>query len=152
MATSGKQQRDVTTYLEELHHALKTGDYQPQAIKRVQIPKADGKQRPLGIPTVKDRVVQTALKMVIEPIFEHEFVEHSYGFRPNRSCKDALRQVDTLLKAGQVWVVDADLTGYFDSIPHEPLMERVKERISDGKVLKPIHSFLTQDIMDTLQQ
>jgi len=141
-----------TTYLEELHHALNIGDYQPQAVERVQIPKSDGKQRPLGIPTVKDRVVQTALKMVIEPIFEQEFVEHSYGFRPNRSCKDALRQVDTLLKMGQVWVVDADLKGYFDSIPHNQLMEQVSERISDRKVLKLIHSFLTQDIMDTVQR
>lgn len=135
-------------YLEELHEALKGGHYQPQAIKRVYIPKSDGKQRPLGIPTVKDRIVQTALKMVVEPIFEREFVEHSYGFRPQRGCKDALREVDALIKAGNVWVVDADLKSYFDTIPHDLLMKQVESKISDGGILDLIQSFLKQNIMD----
>lgn len=138
-------------YLRELHEALKHGDYQPQAVKRVLIPKNDGRQRPLGIPTVKDRVVQTALKMVIEPIFEREFVEHSYGFRPKRGCKDALREVDELIKAGQVWIVDADLKSYFDTIPHERLMKQVERRISDGRILELMQRFLKQNIMDGIQ-
>lgn len=97
---------------------------------------------------VKDRVVQTALKMVIEPIFEREFVNHSYGFRPNRGCKDALRAVDTELKEGNVWVMDADMKSYFDTIPHDKLMLEVETRISDGRVLKLIKQYLKQDIMD----
>jgi RNA-directed DNA polymerase len=101
-------------YLQELQHSLADGSYRPHPVKRVEIPKGDGRTRPLGIPTVKDRIVQTALKMVIEPIFETQFRPGSYGFRPGRSCKDALREVDRLLKAGFTWVVDADLQGYLD--------------------------------------
>jgi len=104
-------------YLEELEQALKQGRYLPLPVKRVEIPKGPGQTRPLGIPAVKDRIVQTALKRVIEPIFEREFHDASYGFRPGRGCKDALREVDRLLKAGHIHVVDADLKGYFDSIP-----------------------------------
>jgi RNA-directed DNA polymerase len=139
-------------YLKELHEALKNGSYQPLPVKRVYIPKSDGKQRPLGIPAVKDRVVQAALKMVIEPIFEREFAEHSYGFRPGRGCKDALRSVDGILKEGKVWVVDADMKSYFDTIPHDKLMEQVETRISDGRVLELIRRFLKQNIMEGMQE
>jgi RNA-directed DNA polymerase len=134
-------------YLLELHEQLKNGGYRPSPIKRVTIPKGDGRTRPLGIPTVKDRVVQTALKMAIEPIFEVQFRPGSYGFRPGRGCKDALREVDRLLKDGYAYVVDADLKGYFDSIPHDRLMALVAGSISDGRVLALIDGFLRQDIM-----
>ena len=134
-------------YLQELHDSLKDGSYRPNPIKRVEIAKGDGQTRPLGIPTVKDRIVQTALKMVIEPIFEAQFRPGSYGFRPGRGCKDALRDVDRLLKDGFTWVVDADLQGYFDSIPHDRLMARVAASISDGRVLALLDGFLRQDIM-----
>jgi len=134
-------------YLRELHEQLKTGSYRPSPIRRVAIPKGDGRTRPLGIPTVKDRVVQTALKMAIEPIFEAEFRPGSYGFRPGRGCKDALREVDRLLKEGYAHAVDADLKSYFDTIPHDKLMALVAGRISDGRVLALIDGFLRQDIM-----
>jgi RNA-directed DNA polymerase len=134
-------------YLRELQHSLADGSYRPHPIKRVEIPKGDGRTRPLGIPTVKDRIVQTALKMVIEPIFETQFRPGSYGFRPGRGCKDALREVDQLLKKGFTWVVDADLQSYFDSIPHDRLMALVKGSISDGPVLSLVAGFLQQDIM-----
>jgi RNA-directed DNA polymerase len=134
-------------YLQELQAGLKEGSYRPCPVKRVEIPKGDGRTRPLGIPTVKDRIVQTALKMVIEPIFEVQFRPGSYGFRPGRSCKDALREVDRLLKAGFTWVVDADLKSYFDTIPHDKLMTLVASAISDGAVLSLVESFLQQDIM-----
>lgn len=138
-------------YLAELSEALRQGDYQPQAVRRVEIPKGDGRMRPLGIPTVKDRVVQTAMKLVIEPIFETKFLASSYGFRPGRGCKDALREVDRLLGEGFAVVVDADLKGYFDSIPHGKLMERVEAHISDGRLLALLRSYLEQDIFDGMQ-
>jgi len=134
-------------YLSELHEHLKNGSYRPSPIKRVNIPKGSGQVRPLGIPTVKDRIVQTALKMTIEPIFEVQFRSGSYGFRPGRSCKDALREVDRLLKEGFTHVVDADLKSYFDTIPHHRLMGRVGEAISDGRILALIDGFLKQEIM-----
>lgn len=134
-------------YLRELGADLSARAYRPNAVKRVEIPKSGGKTRPLGIPTVKDRIVQTALKMTIEPIFEAEFGQGSYGFRPGRGAKDALRQVDGWLKEGYTHVVDADLASYFDTIPHERLMARVKEKISDGDVLELIASFLDTDIL-----
>lgn len=134
-------------YLDELHHTLKMGQYRPQPVKRLEIPKGGGKTRSLGIPTVKDRVVQAALKSVIEPIFERHFLDTSYGFRPGRGCKDALRDVNQGLKEGYCWVVDADIQGYFDNIVHEKLMERIEATISDGAVLRLIRQFLEQDIL-----
>ena len=134
-------------YLSELSAALKDGSYRPQPVRRVEIAKGDGGTRPLGIPAVKDRVVQTAVKLVIEPIFEASFCGGSYGFRPGRGCHDALREVDRLVKEGSTFVVDADLKGYFDSIPHERLMERVEERLSDGRVLDLLRSWLTADVL-----
>lgn len=128
---------------------LKEGSYQPKPVKRVMIPKPGSAQkRPLGIPTVRDRVVQTALRMVIEPIFEKEFAPRSYGFRPGRGCKDALRQVNALLKSGHVHVVDADLKSYFDTIPHHRLMALVAERIADGRVKALIEAFLKQGVLE----
>ncbi len=134
-------------YLQELEQALMQGSYRPEPVKRVEIPKGPGQTRPLGIPVVKDRIVQTALKLVIEPIFEREFHPSSYGFRPGRSCHAALREVDRLIKAGHTHVVDADLKGYFDSIPHQRLLARVEERISDGRILELIQAYLSQDIV-----
>lgn len=146
--TCDEFERQLPDSIWELSDLIKSGTFTPQAIKRVEIPKPGStEKRPLGIPTVRDRVVQAAIVNVIEPIFEREFAEHSYGFRPGRGCKDALRRVDGLIKSGHVFVVDADLKGYFDTIPHDQLMERVKEKIADGPVLKLIESFLTADIM-----
>jgi RNA-directed DNA polymerase len=140
------------SYLDELKQGLESGAYQPQPVKRVEIPKGAGQVRPLGIPAVKDRIVQTAVKLVIEPIFEHEFQDMSYGFRPGRGCKDALREVDRLLQSGYTHVVDADLKSYFDTIVHTRLMARVGERVSDGRVLQLIEAFLQQDIVHGLQR
>ena len=140
------------SYLAELEQALKAEECQPEPIKRVEIPKAGGKMRPLGIPAVKDRIVQTALKLVIEPIFEREFEESSYGFRPQRSAKDALREVDELIRQGYSHVVDADLESFFDTIPHAALMRQIEERISDGRVLELIGLFLSQDIIHGMKR
>lgn len=128
---------------------LRLQNYQARAIRRCYIPKPGSRQkRPIGIPVVRDRVVQSALRAVIEPIFERDFAEHSYGFRPGRGCKDALREVDRLLRAGYPYVVDADLKSYFDTIPHGLLIKQVEEKISDGRVLDLIKQFLQQGVME----
>lgn len=139
--------------LKRLAKTLADGSYQPHDVRRVWIDKLGAKEkRPLGIPTVRDRVVQTALRNVLEPIFERDFAERSYGFRPGRGCKDALRRVDQLIKSGYRYVVDADLKGYFDTIPHDRLLELISQKISDTKVLGLITLFLQQGVMDGMDR
>jgi RNA-directed DNA polymerase len=134
----------------EVSDQLKSGAYRPQAVRRVNIPKPGSKEtRPLGIPTVRDRTVQAAVVNVIEPIFECDFAEQSYGFRPGRGCKDALRRVDALISQGYVHTVDADLKSYFDTIPHDRLMSRLEQKIADGSVLSLIRLFLEANIMES---
>lgn len=145
--------RGLTGNLEKLAAQLGDGTYRPQAVRRVHIPKPGSQEtRPLGIPTVRDRTVQGALRQVLEPIFERQFAEHSYGFRPGRGCKDALRRVDTLLKQGYRYVVDVDLKSYFDTIPHDKLLGEVRKHVADRRVLALIEAFLKAGIFDGLQQ
>lgn len=129
-------------FVGEVQDMLKNGNYRPQPARRKEIPKSDGKMRPLGIPVIRDRVVQMATKMVIEPIFEADFKDCSYGFRPKRSQHDAIRHIRRAVKKGVYWVVDIDITGYFDNIPHEKLMKLVEQRICDRRVLKLIRKWL----------
>jgi RNA-directed DNA polymerase len=144
-------ERNLTREIERLSEELSTGSYRPRPIRRVYIDKPGSQEkRPLGIPCVRDRVVQAALRLVMEPIFEKEFTEHSYGFRPKRGCKDALREVERLLKAGYTQVVDADLKAYFDTIPHSPLMADIGRYIADGRVMDLIERFLKQEIMENM--
>ena len=145
-------ERRLEENLEHLSQLLKEGKYQPRAVRRVWIPKPGSKdKRPLGIPTVEDRVVQAALLHVLEPIFERDFAAQSYGFRPNRDCKDALRRVVELLNTGYIWVVDADLQRYFDTIPHGWMIKRVEEKVSDGRVIEILQKYLKQDVMDGME-
>ena len=146
-----KFESQQTKYLHELHEALKLQRYQVQAVKRVMIPKADGSERPLGIPTVKDRIVQMAIKIVLEPIFERDFSDDSHGFRPQRSAKDALREVNIQLRTGANWVVDADIKGYFDAIDHSLLLAMLQQKIADQTLLTLIASYLTQTIFDGVE-
>jgi RNA-directed DNA polymerase len=141
--------RHAEAELARLHEQLRDGTYHPQPARRAWIPKpGSNEKRPLGIPAVRDRIVQAALRHVMEPIFETDFAEHSYGFRPGRGAKDALRRVDTLLKAGHDWVVDADLKSYFDTIPHERLLALIKARVADGRVLALVESFLRAGVLE----
>jgi RNA-directed DNA polymerase len=146
-------ERQADWHLGQLHKQLQQGTYQPLPVQRVWIDKPGSTdKRPLGIPAVRDRVVQTALRMVLEPIWENRFAEQSYGFRPGRGCKDALRRVDELLKAGYTFVVDADLKGYFDSIPHEQLLAELRQQVADGRVLNLIEAYLNAKVMDGIQE
>jgi RNA-directed DNA polymerase len=144
---------DLDANLERLSEALRTGAYRPQAIRRHYIPKLGNQEmRPLGIPTVQDRVVQTALRMVLEPIYERDFAAQSYGFRPGKGCKDALRHVDELLKAGYVHVVDADLKSYFDTIPKDRLLALVAGKVADGRILALVEALLGQSVLEDTQE
>ena len=146
--TIARFEETLDVELPRLSAALMDGTYRPQAIKRVWIPKPGSKEkRPLGIPTVRDRVVQCAIRFALEPIFEKEFRDGSYGFRPGRSCHQALKRVWTGLKAGRVHVVDADLKKCFDTIPHELIMRGLEEQVSDGTLLNVIRLFLRQGVM-----
>jgi RNA-directed DNA polymerase len=136
-------------YLGNLGERLQDNAWCPKAIKRRYIPKAgSAEKRPLGIPCVEDRVVQTALRNAIEPIFEKEFHEHSFGFRPQRGCKDALRMVDESLKSGSLYVVDADIRKFFDTLDQDLLMKRVEQHVADSRVLALLRLFLKQEVME----
>jgi RNA-directed DNA polymerase len=147
--TIAEYARDLDANLERLSEELRLGSYRPQAIRRHYIPKPGSQeQRPLGIPTVRDRVVQTALTMVLEPIFERDFAAQSYGFRPGKGCKAALRRVTELLAAGYIHVVDADLKSYFDTIAKDRLLAQVGQKVTDGRILALVESFLDQSVLE----
>ena len=142
-------EKDVDRQLTKLSEDLKAGTYEPQAARRAYIEKpGTSEKRPLGIPTVRDRVCEGAFRHVLEPIFEREFAESSHGFRPKRSAKDALREVERGLKAGKGYVVDADIKRYFDTIPHERLLARIAERIADGRVMGSLQQMLQRGVLE----
>jgi len=138
----------VEPYLNALGEELRKQLYQPQAVKRVMIPKANGSERPLGIPTVRDRIAQTVCKMILEPIFEADFEDSSYGFRPKRSSKDAIGAIKENLKEGRTEVYDADLSRYFDTIPHDKLQTALKQRITDPRILRLINKWLKVSVCE----
>jgi RNA-directed DNA polymerase len=138
--------------LGRLREELRSGRYQPRPARRVWIPKMGSpEKRPLGIPVVRDRVVESALRNLLEPIFEQDFAPGSYGFRPGRGCREAVAEVERLLKAGNIWCVDADLKSYFDTIPHQRLMELIQKRVVDGSVLRLIEQYLKAGVMEQMK-
>jgi len=147
--TVERYEKDLDRQLTQLAEDLKRGTYEPQAARRAYIEKpGTSEKRPLGIPTVRDRVCEGALRHVLEPIFEREFAESSHGFRPKRNAKDALREVDRGIKAGKGYVVDADIKRYFDTIPHEQLLVRIAERIADGRVMGILKKMLQRGVLE----
>jgi len=142
------EEAGVEAFLHQLQEQLREGRYRPHPVKRVYIPKSDGRERPLGIPAVRDRVVQAAVKIVIEPIFEADFQPCSFGFRPKRSAHDTNEVIRQVANKGYEWVMDADIENYFDTIDHEKLMEMVEKRISDRRMLKLIRQFLKAGVLE----
>ena len=143
------EQQGLDLWVEQVSQMLSSREYVPQPVMRVYIQKPDGGQRPLGIPTIRDRVVQTACKIVIEPIFEAHLNDSSYGYRPKRGAADAVRQIERSIKQGYVHVYDADLKGYFDNIPQNRLMDKIARRISDKSMLALIRKFLRAPVAET---